>query len=385
MLTKRKAKRLAEVNDEICVSIYIPTNRAGEATLTGKDAIMLKNQLKSVKHKLQDKGWDSRRIDSFTQPITDLLEDGDFWRHQSDGLALFLTESDFEYYTLPVTFSDKNYVSNSFYLKPLLGFLESDKRFYLLTLSLQKTKLYLCSSTSMTEIDVSDLIPDRLEDSVGYDYQEKNQNFNTQRESVGSSVHMGHADNKPDIKEEALRYFRDINKGLMKLLTDHQDIPMIVACQDYHFPIYREANTYQRLVEYHVSGNPESRKLSELYEDARDLLKPIVDKPKNEKKERFINSQPKGHTATDIESILTAADAGQIDTLFIREDSEIFGRFNPKTQEVSLNGDNSENKEAISLDNLAAVKVFEQGGSVYTLSPEEMPENSNEIGALYRY
>jgi hypothetical protein len=52
MITKKELLQLSGAHDSFCISIYIPTHRAGKETLNGMDARNLKNQLKGVNQKL---------------------------------------------------------------------------------------------------------------------------------------------------------------------------------------------------------------------------------------------------------------------------------------------------------------------------------------------
>ena len=90
MITKQEVLKLADKQNSNCVSIYIPTHRAGQETLEGQDKIKLKTQLKHAKAKLEKQGLSDKEIEDLVQPVTDLINDDEFWRHQSDGLAIFL-------------------------------------------------------------------------------------------------------------------------------------------------------------------------------------------------------------------------------------------------------------------------------------------------------
>ena len=69
-----------------CVSIFMPTERAGREVQ--QNPIRLKNLVREAEELLHELGV--RSVDSITKPAHDLLSDGSFWRHQGDGLVLFL-------------------------------------------------------------------------------------------------------------------------------------------------------------------------------------------------------------------------------------------------------------------------------------------------------
>lgn len=383
MITREELIELAQIRNTPSVSIFIPTHRAGKETLNGVDAKRLKNQLKHVKQNLEKQGIQKNKVDAVIKPLTRLVNDGEFWRHQSDGLAVFCSEKVFKKYTVPVRFKEFHSVSNEFYLKPLMPLFNGDGRFYLLTLKADAISFYEGTRYSITEIEVDDLTPSRLEDVVGYDFEQKSLQFRTQQGNQGAGSFHGHAKSDEKAKTELLQYFRAIDKGLMKLLHDDQTTPLVVACIDYHFPIYKEANSFKNIYPQHISGNPADMDSIELHERAWDLLRSHFSRKRQDKKAQFHELQKSGKTSSNLTEILPATLLGKVDTLFLEKNEDILGTFDPETRETKiLNGENS---SGISLLNLAAIKVFEQGGKVFLEEKETLPDSSSKINALFRY
>jgi len=389
MITKKKVLELSEIHSEFCVSIFTPTHRAGKETFTGKenfsgkDALYLKNQLKDIKLKLGKLGMSEQDIEKFVKPVNDLVNDSEFWRHQSDGLVIFLSDNLYKKYTVPVYFEAFNYVSNEFYLKPLMPLFNGDGLFYLLTLKMDEVKFYEGTRHSITEIVINDLTPSQLEDSVGYDYEQKSLQSRSQQGNKGEGMFHGHGDSDSELKNELLKYFREIDKGLMTILHDDQKPPLVICCLDYHFPIYQEVNSYQNLFSQYISGNPADKDILLLHEEAWELLQSYFSKNRQEKIDQFSKFIGTGKASSNLNEILPAALEGKIDTLFLENRADIFGTYTPSTQEVQI----QETHEIpnISLMNLVAMKVLIKGGIVYLFEKEDMPDGSSKINALYRY
>src|SRR5690606_21084714 len=134
ILSKEQFQKLAQFDSNPCVSIFIPTQRAGKDVLEEKDKINLKSQWKKASETLKEQGLSQDKIDTIGKPLSDIMDDRDFWRHQSDGLALFLADGFSEKFTVPVNFETFTYVGDHFYLKPLVPMFNGDGRFYLLHL-----------------------------------------------------------------------------------------------------------------------------------------------------------------------------------------------------------------------------------------------------------
>ncbi len=382
LITKKEIEQLDSIQSETCISIFIPTHRAGEAVLQGKDALHLKNQLKDVKNKLEQKEMGPREIDTLLAPIKELLDDSEFWRYQSDGLAIFRSDTYFEKYTLPVHFEAFNYVANGLYTKPLLPLFVGDGKFYVLALELETVKLYEQTRHSLVEIAIDDLVPSRMEDRVGYDYEQKNLQYRSGADAQGRAMYHGHAESDRDRKKEIAQYFRAIDKGLSTLLNTN-NIPMVVASQDYLFSIYKEESSYKRLLDDHISCNLSETDTFLLHEMALEKVRPIFDKEQKEKVELFKQCDGTGRTSSEIEHVLPAALEGKIDALFLENGKDIWGVYNPEKRQVRIDGNPLPTN--VSLLNKAAIKTFLNGGKVYLLEKEEMPNPYSKVNALYRY
>jgi hypothetical protein len=382
MINKKDIARLSKVEDALCVSIFIPTHRAGEAVRKNADAILLKNQWKEVTEKLRKEGLTPSEIEQLGQPILELIDNTEFWSHQSDGLALFLTKNRLEKFTLPIAFEAFHYVSNEFYLKPMMPMFVGDGRFFILTLSLNDVQFFEGTRHSITPVKIEDLTPARLEEVVGYDYKQKNLQFRTQQGSMGQGAFHGQGEGKEERKNEILRFFRAVDKGLMTMLHD-EHAPMVVACQDHLFPIFKEANDYKFLVDKNISLNPNDVSLVYLHEVAWEKVKPHFEQERKEKIERFQEVHGTGQTAIDTNEVLQASLTGKTDTLFLENRADIWGVYNPNNNTVRI--EEAHHSANVSLMNLAAIQVFLQGGKVYLMEKEEMPDDTSKMNALFRY
>ncbi|MBZ9627922.1 hypothetical protein LB450_07400 [Psychroflexus sp. CAK1W] len=385
MITKQEVLKLVNEQSSNYVSIYIPTHRAGAETLDGQDKIRLKTQLKNAKAKLEQRGLSDKEVEELVKPVNELINDNEFWRHQSDGLAIFLSENTFKKYTVPVNFEEFNYVADEFYLKPLMPLFNGDGLFYLLSLKNDEVKFYEGTRYTMTEVITPEEVPSRLEDVVGYDFEQKNLQFRSgQQGDSKSGMYHGAGEGKAEELNEMKRYFRAVNDGIMTMLHDDQNPPLVVSCQDFQFPVYKDVNTYQNLYDEHVSGNPEDKDINQLHEEAWSLLQPHFTKTRKEKLNLYSEYIGTGKASADINMIVKSAIEGRIDSLFVQSGAEIFGDYDHASQEANIQDKLTDNN--ISLLNLIAIKVFEKGGSIYIMEKEAMPdENHKKVNALYRY
>ncbi len=380
LISEKEFQELAEFNDEVSVSIFIPTERAGKDVLEEKSKTHLKSLWKEIKNKLEEKEVSKDKIEKLDEPIQKLLNDKGFWRHQSDGLAIYVAEGFFRKFTLPLKFDTHYYINSEFYLKPLVPMFSGDGRFYLLSLQVENVELFEASKYSITPVKIDDLTPARLEDTVGYDYEEKTLQQRSSGTAAGQQAMHGHAGADRERKNEILRFFRAVDQGLHSLLQEEK-LPLLVACQDNFFPIYKEANTYDNLYPEAVTGNPKDTDMLGLHQRAWEIIEPLFEKQKRDKLNQFQDQN--GKTAVSIHDILPAIHQGKVDTLFLDRNAEIWGTYNEDKMKVDIQ--ESQRNGNFSLMNWAARNVLNQGGNVFLVDEEQMPENSSKMNAIFRY
>jgi hypothetical protein len=119
-----------------------------------------------------------------------------------------------------------------------------------------------------------------------------------------------------------------------------------------------------------------------LHEEALALLKPFFNKEKEEKYALLMQYLGSGKASTDLEAILTAGQQGRIDTLFIGNESAIWGTFDASTGSAKMVTD--PDMFTGSLVNLAVFSTLQKGGQVFVTPEETMPGRA-AIAALFRY
>ncbi|TDN89291.1 hypothetical protein DET49_10636 [Salegentibacter sp. 24] len=383
IINEKDLEKLMNIQERTCVSIFIPTQRGGKDVLEGKNKTHLKSLWKDVRNQLNEKGLDENIISEIGKPIETLINDKSFWRNQSDGLAIFSAKGFFEKYTLPVNFEAHTYISEEFYIKPMVPMFNQDSRFYLLALQLEDVVLYEATKYSIGKVDIDDLTPSRLEERVGFDYKQKHLDFRTQGAGGEKAIFHGHGSGgEEERKEEILKYFRAIDKGLDTILNKEK-VPLVIATQDYLFPIYKDINTYNYLFEDVVPGNPSETDMFGLHEKALQTLEPYLQKTMRNKMKKFEELNNTENTGTSVTDILPAIQQGKVETLFLENRSEIWGNYNKDNMNVTI--DDAHKTGNYSLMNWAAKEVLRQGGEVFLIPKAQMPEKQSKMNALYRF
>ncbi|MFW5663246.1 MAG: hypothetical protein ACOCZW_05930, partial [Bacteroidota bacterium] len=103
-IKKETIKQFLEYENGPCVSLYMPTHRAGQEIR--QNSIRLKNLISDAEEKLVKQGLRAPDAKKILKPASDLIDDEFFIMHQNVGLAMFLSKDKFEEYRLPVDFTE---------------------------------------------------------------------------------------------------------------------------------------------------------------------------------------------------------------------------------------------------------------------------------------
>jgi hypothetical protein len=373
-------KNLSGRYPDWCVSLFMPTHRRGKET--EQDPIRFRNLLDQVDARLQSKGVRSSDVREMLQPAWKLLNDQSFWLHQSDGLAIFLNSEACRIYRLPLRFEELVVISDRLHLKPLLPLFTSDGHFYILALSQNQVRLLEGTKHTVDEVDLGEM-PKSMEGALQYEQFEKQLQFHTGT-STGSgqrsAMFHGH-DVREEEKDRILRWFRTIDEELSVLFSDSQS-PIVPAGVEYLFPIYREAASHPHRVVEGIQGNPEELKPEELHALAWPIVEPIFSNAREKAISRYRKMAGTGHTTTDVKEAVLAAFHGKVDVLFVPVGIQVWGYFDPDSDTVYVDGDIKPGDQDL-LD-AAAVHTILNGGTVYAVGPEDVPDNGL-LAAVFRY
>ncbi|MTJ12739.1 hypothetical protein FJR11_09070 [Anabaena sp. UHCC 0187] len=369
---------LTTASNPTSISIYAPIERLGVETK--QNPIRLKNLVRQAEEQLLALGMRGQDAKELLQPIHELDANDDFWQHQSDGLAIFLSPNQFRYYCLPITFPELTVVGDRFHIKPLLQLMSGDGTFSVLALSQNQVRLFQGTRYHLDEVELTD-VPTNIAAALQYDDLEKNLQVHTGSSQGNTGIFHGQGGGNEDHKNDLLRYFRQVNNGLESFFTNQQT-PLILAGVDYLLPIYHEANTYAHLLPNGITGNPETLSLEELHTQAWQIAQPYFDLAKGSTISHYEELQGSEKTANTIEKVVSAAYFQRVETLFVPIDKTVWGVFNPEGNSIQIHAQQEIGDEDL-LD-LAALHTLTNGGTVYAVAQGDVPEHK-AIAAILRY
>ncbi len=383
-VTRDELRTLVQHEAGRALSIYLPTERV--AVEPENNSLRLKSLLPAAHDALASEGLRRPEIDDMLRPLKDLLGDATFWRHQLEGLAVFRTSGFLRHYRLPFAVQELVFVGERFHIKPLLPAVAGDGHFYILALSQHSVRLFRATRWDVTEIDIDGLgIPRSLDEALRYDdLQEPDSEYSARAPKPSmrqAGMFHGHGPGGEDVKNELLRFFQEVDRGLCKILNE-DPAPLVLAAVDYLHAIYKRASNYNFLFEKGVEGNPDRASGAQLHEQAWPLIEPHFASELAGAADRYRSQVGKGLASCELNEAVVAAQAGRVGWLFLQRDAERWGRYEPARGELEeheerLPGD-------VDLLDLVARETFATGGRVYVVGPEEMP-CPEPLAAVYRF
>ncbi|OPL12815.1 MAG: hypothetical protein AVO39_03895 [delta proteobacterium MLS_D] len=354
---------LAHKHVGVCVSLYMPTYRKGAETQ--QNQIRFKNLIRDAENQLMQRDLRPSETRELLSPAQELMNNELFWRNQKQGFALFLSPDSFHSFKSPDSFDELVVVAERFHLKPLIRIMARDIVFFILAVSLRNIRLFECTRRQQKEIPLEG-IPRGLSEALDLDDFEKRLQLHTGSE---------------DTKAQALKFFQQVDRGLQEYLRDRRDA-LIFAGVEYLFPIYREANTYPRLLETTISGNPEGLSADELHGLAMPLVEAILQEKENDALSQYRKSAGTGLASRDLREIIQAAHHGRIGILFVAHGVQEWGVFDEDNGRIHM----TEPNDPISEDLLdfAAIRTLLNGGTVHVFDPSSVP-GGGPIAAVFRY
>ena len=269
ILSRESLQPLIETQDGPCISLFMPTDRTG---VEGpQDQLRIRRLIREAESLVRDKAQlHSAQVEDLLEPLRALPDDKQFWRYVSDGLAIFRSPKVFRLLRLPSSFKERVVVGDHFYLKPLLPLLTYDGHFYILALSQNAVRLLSCTHDSASELKLPEQVPASLAEFLQGEERENDLQSHSSASfgTVGKggrhpTIFHGQGVGTDDEKDDVLRYFQHIDRGLHDLLRD-ETAPLVLAGVQYLYPLYQEANSYPHLLGQGIAGNPDKLKAETL-------------------------------------------------------------------------------------------------------------------------
>lgn len=387
IITINKIKQLVKdvtESDNPCVTIYVDTAKRWRNS--GEAKIEFKNKLDKAKELLEDREMRGPIAGKLLRKSSVLLDEDSFWKDRREGFALFAFRKGKEYVTdmidLPFSPESSAYVGELPYLKPLIPALSEKMEFFLLAISQNSVKLYKGSGDKISQI-TDTIVPKDIGAALSHDDPEKSMQHEESKPATGKgagsdAVFHGHGSFKDSYKENVTRYLQKIDRKMAEEFKN-ETAPLVVACVEWLFPIYKDNNSYQNLCGEFLAGNPDRKKQKQLLDGASKLVKKENEKARQDAIAQFNDQFSTDRVTTDLESIVRASFQGRVDILFLDPYNDKYGHYIVNEDLVEIDtGD-------VELLNYCAVHTILNDGKVFAMTDRQKKQNNSLVAAILRF
>jgi hypothetical protein len=373
---------LFEKREQFCVSLFLPTHRAGPDTR--QDPIRLKNLLKEAESRLITLGRKPVKVRQMLAPARGLVSRGGFWRQQQDGMAVFLSNGLLHQLRLPLSFPELVSVAESFEISPILPLFTAGGHFYVLALSRNHVRLFRGTSTTFDELETPG-IPHSVDEALKYDVRESQLQVHSgaggSAAGKEAAVFTGQGIGVDDEQIRTHEFLLMVEKGVRGQLREER-VPLVLAGVAELLAVYRGLNKYPVLLDHGVTGNPDRLKSHELHAAAWDVARSHFEAGLQQALARYREFLGTTRTTNNLSNVLTAAFNGRIDSVFLPTGIQLWGKF--KSEDNYLERRAKQEAGDDDLLNLIATQTILHRGTAYMIAPQSVPDNS-EVVAILRY
>jgi hypothetical protein len=372
------------------ISIFVPTARSSSEAETNR--LRYRAAVDRARQLLPSATEGDEAGESVAETLESLIQDEEFWRYQSDGLAVFASPDVQRLYRLPSTVPDLVVVASSFHTRPMLEYLQAPDRYWVLGLSQKNVRLWSGTAAGASPIDLQG-VPRNLMEALGYDF-ERDQKIVLRRKVRNAShgshgrggtmpVFHGHGVGSDDEEPELRRFFKRVDEGLQEMLEGEIGPVVLAAVKEYH-PLYRGVTGLDNLAEEGIEASVADWSPDRVHEAAWPIAKAQVAKKIDRALELWESSYGRGKGEQDLANLARLAVAGRIRLLLTERGRRLWGTLDRSTGAIEIvqeGGEDPSGEAAELLDELAEVVIL-RGGNALVLPPERMPTDTGVAGIL---
>jgi hypothetical protein len=384
--TLEEFKALAQVKGETCVSLYLPTSPLAENVQANR--IAFKDLVREALSQLRQAGADKEKIAVFEERFDHLagddydVQDEDkirkrqrakpdeielFWHQQANGLAVLTTAGTIRTFRLPDAPKPLAEVADRLHLTPLIRAMTSPHDAFVLALAEESVRLiHAFANYPPVRLQIPDL--------------PKNAKEATRRPSIHVRAPRRRLQNLEGEKVLLHKYVAKVAHAIHGALAG-LNTPLVLAAAEPIASIFRSVNTYPRLADEVIEGNPDPVTDAELEDAAIPILDHIYSRELKAAIALYDELKPERAT-TDISYAAHAATAGAIDQLLVDLDAVVPGLVSDIDGSVTYSA--SDDAETYSVVDEVARRALFTGARVMGARSEELPDRA-PLAAILRY
>ncbi|MCA8989068.1 MAG: hypothetical protein KDA78_15590 [Planctomycetaceae bacterium] len=374
-LTWTDIEKLAQHREPPVVTIHLPTCLAGREKQ--QNPIRFRKQIEALEETLQSCWMSPKEVKKFVKPCWNLLEDSDFWREGSRGLAVFLDSQGMQVFQLPFEVNEFMHVGSLFELSPLLQLAQDEVAFHVLAISANSVRLLKVSRGQAQIVEVNGL-PESMEQFTGDFTNQASLRFHS---TSTRSVHVHGSDAErvgPHSQIRLNEYCRQIDLAIRSVIKT-ESLPLVLAGEDQIVETFRSESGYEGIVQETVRGNCDGHSPGKLQEAAHEIMKNRLHSIRMNSIAALQELNPE-FLSSDIEVLFRAIERGQVRELYLTTDQPLWGICSESCGAVEQHSERREDDE--NLMNRLVVMAIRKRIPLIAYSRVDFPAGKDLIGRM---
>jgi hypothetical protein len=371
--------RLIEEREPPCLSLYQPTHRQFPASQ--QNPIRYKNLLNALATSLEA-AYPGEANNKLLEPFERLLDNEEFWKHPRDGLAVLGAPSFFQFYRLQRPVPELAIVGGTLHVKPLVRILQTTEGYQVLVLDRDKVQLCEGNRDTLDPVELAAGVPRTITEALGAELTEPYSKVSSYGGRAGPPRHHGQGSKKDEVKEDAERFFRAVDKAVLEHHSQPSGLPLVLAALPEHQGLFRQISRNPFLLKDGLNMNAAALDIDELRRHAWAVIEPHHHQRTRTLAVEFEEAVAKGLGSDRLSEVGAAAIGGRVAALMVEAERHIGGRLDRETGLVELADLQNPPIDDV-LDELA-VAVLRTKGHIEVVPGAHMPTRSG-LAALFRY
>lgn len=344
-VTVDHVRKLFEHRAQPCVSVYMST----DAVCPGgpADKVRLRNLLRDAALRLA-RVHHAGAVEQLLGPVVEKVQQA--WPPRGRGIALLRSPDVNVGFELPVEVPDVAVVAPTFHTKPLLGYLDRDRPFFVLALEERSVRLLEGNAAGLADVTMDAFPPE-----------------------LASSAHGGRR-----------RWYAALDEAVRSYLGP-AEAPLVLAGAREHQALYRLVSGFSRILWDGVEGDVTRLSDRALHQQAWPIVCGDQAEVERQAAMHWLSFRDAGMATDVLSDVMVAAAGGRVRLLLHREDTHLWGQMDAARGSFVLRPSEAELEPGDSdlIDDLCELTLV-QGGDVVEVAADRMPTEL-PVAAILRY
>ncbi len=362
-MTVNEAVKLVKAKSAPAISLYLATDVSGKDG-DAKLRLNLQRLYKSAEA-LVVRTYDRKTRDRLLHPLKKALSILGLKRAKG-GIGIYHSEQFSGIVRLPTIISDLAVAADSFHIKPVLRCVQSRRSYYLLALRKKHADLYLVTVDGTKHVE-------RIALKLPQDRPVLADRGSKHWLADGTKIRR-----QKDLNDNMEQLNRQIECAI-----HGERIPLLLAGPHHQQETFRDFCSYGNLLERGISGHVDGHDVEALTNLSMTTMGDYFDELDYRSVIAFRKAEASGLATTDLQEIARAAARGQIQSLLVAEDRQVWGHLDRNSGQIQVLDQLGHTPADDLLDDLAELTLV-KGGGVTVLPSVKMPRN-HLIAAVLRW